>query len=329
MLANRNQPSASSILSAQFIGKAVKAALRYGPAAVKAGKKVRQAVNSMGGFSTSSSTATAPLSSARVTRGARTKSTFQIPFSAAILQVSTNGVGVPLLAYISAATGTGQAEVGISPDVITSTASLYYPICFPPQISRITQSFSRYQIKPGTAKLSYRGAVPTTVGGSLAFEVNPSDSVFSASNPTYATVATGECTITTPLWAPEVYFEKRGLESVLHTDNLWKYCDFDGSIEQSQIRQGTMFSMSVAGLGLPINTVCGVIFLQGVLEFKDLMDNITEAAARPPKIKLTDKLVYNNTSQYEYAMVDTMSGKIVSHLGDLNKPLPPLLLTSK
>jgi hypothetical protein len=248
-------------------------------AKTKKKKSTRSSANgSMLGASASSMAMSVPTSSQMQTSVRYKTGSFQVPFSSAIAQVFTTSNSA---AYVSTVglpvtTSLGNQIATISPFVTTSTA--YAPIAFPNQIARLATSFSQYRMKPGTASLSYRTVVGSSTAGSVAISALPADLATQGSTIPFNTVAGAECSITTPVWAAETMFNNRSLESVMVRDQNsgWHYCDFDGTISQPEARQDSLCLIAVAGLGLPASTVCGLLYLEGVLEFKHLQDNYTE-----------------------------------------------------
>jgi len=287
-----NQPARGSLLNPSLLAKAAKLLLQYGPSAVKAGRQAGAAVRGAFGGSTpsamserlKSSRVSAPAISGVVSKSSFRLPSFSIPFSCALVQVSTGAsTGTVTFQACGTGAGTGAINVGISPYQAASTA--FFPVCFPPEIIRVAQSFSRYRLKPGGTKLSYRGAVPTNTQGSLAIEVLPAEYPTNT-QPTFQGASAGECSMITPPWASNVPFAPQGLERCITTGPEWKYCDFDGSVGQPECRQDLLLLLSGAHLGCPVSTILGYLFMEGTLEFKHLQDTVTVVNARKKALEL-------------------------------------------
>jgi len=230
-------------------------------------------------FDSSDTIMTAPAAARIGTRSKVTSKPFDVPFSSAIVQIATNAGGVTAFTTTGVpATTTGNPVVSISPG--TGLLSTVFPVSFAPQILRLGQSFSQYRIKPGSARLSYRGIIGTGASGSLAIAVLPAENplaIFSTNLP-YNTVANHDCAITTPVWAACMEFPPDRLRSVLHTknDDGWKYLDQDTSGSSASDRQDFCMTLSVSGIGTPLTSVFGVLFLEGIFQFQHVQDNFTE-----------------------------------------------------
>jgi len=220
----------------------------------------------------------APVSSSVALRasGSRTN-IFSVPLSTVLCQVYSDVAGAIRFSSVGMVpvNSNGNPIVGISP--FQSVFSAIYPISFGPQINRLSQSFSRYRIRPGSCKLSYRSSVTTATNGNLAIALLPSDFPLSASAPTYLAAVSSECAISCPVWAAQVDFPAKNVESVLNGGNggLWKYCDFDGTVTQPQTRQDLMCMLTANGVSTGVSTIYGVIYADLVLEFQHLQDNLT------------------------------------------------------
>jgi hypothetical protein len=226
--------------------------------------------------STSATSISAPSSMGVVGRGQSSSKPFSVPFSSSLLQVMTSTTG-PYLSRVGLAVATtfNSANVGLTP--YQSADNNLIPWCFPPVINNLALSFSQYRIKPGTARMFYRGAVPTSTAGALAISVETADQPF-LSTPQFTVVSSNECAITTPCWAASVEFDRSRLHSILYTDNDsgWKYTNAQGVISDPESRQVFLANMSCAGFGLPTNTILGTIFLEGELEFKHITPIVAE-----------------------------------------------------
>lgn len=236
-----------------------------------------------------SSLTTAPVSG-RINTISRTQTaSFPVPYKGAILQITTSSSGAPYFVTVgSAAVTSGATNVGLSPYLLTTT-DVRFPAAFPSQIVSLAKSFAMYRIKPGTAKLSYRAASSTSLPGQLAISAYPAD--YPILNPAvdYLDVSSSECAITTSPWAACMYFDPKALNSVLCSDVAggWKYCDYDGTVTQPEIRQDTFLNFMVNALGMPlVNEVVGTLFLECVLEFKHIQNTALLTAARVEKQRL-------------------------------------------
>jgi hypothetical protein len=258
---------ATILRAAQIVAKHGKTAFKAGQAVGKAMKSQKKPQMSQ---KSKVSGVQGAVSSGTVSRGLSTPR-FSVPFAAPILQVSVGSGGAVLQAIGTVPTGLGGAIVAVSPYQAAST--MYYPACFPPTVQRLCQSFQRYRIRPGTAKLSYRTTVSTNLNGSIAIAVTPPEFP-GAGAATYQSTATSECSIITPVWAEKEYFSSRALGSVL-SDPEWKFTDFDNTVSQPEVRQDMMFNVQVATLGAPTSTVLGLLFFEGTLEFMHLQDVTT------------------------------------------------------
>jgi len=253
--------------------------------------------------------ALAPINSGMISRSFAKISVFTVPFSAALLRVTTTAGQVPQLGDLAGVTQ--QAQVGLSPFITTATASAAFPCCFPPEIQRLSTCFSRYRIKPGSATLSYRGAVATTTYGTLALEVIPSDYATS-SNPSYQSVSSGECSLITPPWVPSVEFNRQRLGSVITTDASWKYCDMNGTVSQPEQRQDLAFNIAAVGFNLPASSVIGYLFMDVVLEFQHLQDEPSLVQAKQP-------LPTVSSSELPSASVATTSPSVTSSINEVDE----------
>lgn len=224
----------------------------------------------------------APQSYGTVVKSRNRTPVFSIPFSTVLVQLQTGLTGAVQFAAVGSTT-TGPVlttPIGVS---LTATPGLAFPVCFPPQVTRLGQSFSRYRLKPGSARLSYRGSVSSSAPGSLAIAVLPSEDPIASATPSYQIVAGSECAVITPVWAPCVEFPIRNLESVINTGPEWKYCDFDGNVSQPEIRQDVLFNLTCSSLGMAQNNIFGFMFLEGILEFQHLQDNLSQVNVAVPR----------------------------------------------
>jgi hypothetical protein len=284
-IAGRSSTSISSGLSA--LGSLLGSTLaKKGKKAVKSiAKSHGSRANFMPNVKTVMQTATIARQAAY--RSIKETEIFSVPFHSAILQVATNSAGTVVLQQVGlAATGTASVIVSVSPFVTSNVAVA--PICFPPQMNRLAQSFSRFRVRPGSGNLSFRTAVPTSTAGSLAIAALPSEYPLTAS-PSYQTIAGCESAIVCPAWTADMSFDKKTLSSVTTTGPEWKYCDYDGVITQPEFRQDSIFNMAVQGLALPASTVFGLIFYSGVLEFQHLQDNLTLTGLTRAPIDIGDQ----------------------------------------
>lgn len=243
-----------------------------GPAKKK--KKGKAPANSPLEFSQKAVTMSAPSTGGRASRNTRSSNVLEVPFSSPILQVScTTGTSTMGLVVPGSIATVGSPIVGIS-GAVGSVSN--YPQCLPNTIIRLIQSFARYRIKPGSARLTYSTIVNSGVSGTIAFSVLPADAV-SGTTPTFQTAGSAECSMTVPVWTPSYSIDKARLQSVIGTE--WKYCDFDGTVTQSEIRQDTLFRVASAGLGLTAATTYGVLTLSAVFQFSHLVDNLVATGA--------------------------------------------------
>jgi hypothetical protein len=279
--------SGGSILNPRTILRAAQMLIKHGGAAFSAGQQVGGKLKAA--FSRKSALVPlqsrksmkpllAPVNQGTVTRSILKTPTFEVPFCQAILAVSTNASSVATLNLIGSAAGSGAAVVSLSP-FVSAAGSASYPWCFSPAINRLAQSFVRYRVKPGTAKLMYRTIVPTSTAGSLAFEAAPPEYGV-GSVPSYQQTSSGECTISTPVWGNDIEFGRKPLADVLYTGPEWGYCDFDGTVSQPEVRQDAFMNLAVAGIGLAPSITFGTLFMEGTFEFKHLNDELSMVAVK-------------------------------------------------
>lgn len=211
-------------------------------------------------------------------QNSRKTSNFSVPFSTAILQIQTfTDSSVPAFTPVGTASAsgviTGSLAVGLSPYTLTG-GSTTLPNCFPVQINRLAASFANYRIRPGTLRLSYRTCVATTAAGTLVLGAYPADQPLNTGS-TYQTISGLECATIFAPWSPLVTLNNASLKDVglYEVNEGWRYCDFDGTVTQPEIRQSCFLNLATTGIGLTGSTVYGIIFLEGVFEFRHLQDD--------------------------------------------------------
>jgi hypothetical protein len=292
-------PGPATVIAASQIGSAMMDLLKG-----KSGKKVKIATTkkkkpSIKKRSTSSRSSTMMSMGQSETRvsvpahvGIRSYSqnsvgSFHVPFNVVLLQIQTNATS-PFSPYFGVVGNgplvAGAAGVSLSPFITSGPTTV--PTCFPLMMQRLAASFARYRVKPGSLRLSFRGAQGSSIPGIVAISAGPPDYPLGTTI-AFQTVAGSECAITTPVWVADCPMDPKRLNDVIDSGDDWRYTDFDGTVTQPEIRQDAFLNLYVAGFGTVSSTIYGYIVCSGVFEFKHLQDDLSLTALkknRPPII---------------------------------------------
>jgi hypothetical protein len=218
----------------------------------------------------------APVSGVYSRISRKTKNVFDVPFTATPLQVATNNTGFPVLTSVGTlATAATQSNVTVQISQNNTASTTLYPLAFGKALRNLASTFHSYRIKPGSARVYYRGACPTSTAGIICLSLSCPDLPTSTLSPVFNDVASSECSIQAAPWTPSIEFDKKAFTSILdyEVDEGWRDTILTGTTSEAEVRQTSLFNAILSATGTPANTVLGIVVLEGVMQFRHLEDS--------------------------------------------------------